>query len=481
MAHHQSRAPLPDASLHTQALAKAATERKERREALQSLDCLRDVPNAELERLTELGVLRAFAVGTTILSERKFGEFLYLVLRGTVRVTLHDRDGREVLLGVLDRGDCIGEGPLFGDYFRRVTAVVERPCNLLQVPLAEVRTLLATAPHLFEALRTTYRQRLSHTTLGRVPLFNKLAHIDRAAMLGLLRPSTYERGEAVVTQGTPGQALYLIEAGQAVVERNNLPIAYLDEGDFFGEMSLLDGKPHNATVRAMTPLTVVALPAQDLQMLLERNPALASNLQTVVAERRVAAAHMVGDRDRSRQLTAAVQNGLLRGSNILARVPALCPVGCRICETACADRFGQTRLHLNGTAIGELDVVNACRQCRVGAECSEVCPEDALTWDERGVLVVNDRCTGCGLCVDACPYDAVELPPAKLERSGPLWQLLAQMQQRVRHPTIPLEPVRSAQRASKCDLCHGYGNMACLSACPTGSLRLIPVEELFPL
>lgn len=481
MGHHQAPPPAQDEAQRVQALALAALARRNRREALQSLDCLRDVPDSDIDRLAELCIFRAFPIGSTILRERKFGEFLYIILHGTVRVTLHDREGREVLLGVLDRGDCIGEGPLFGDYFRRVTVIVERACNILQIPLSDVRELITNAPRLSEALHATYRQRLSHTTLGRVPLFNKLSHIDRASMLSLLQPADYERGAAVVEQGTSGKALYLIEAGQAVVERDGLPIAYLDEGGFFGEMSLLEDKPHNATVRALTPLTVLTLPAQQFKSLLERNPNLASSLKEVVEERRTTSAAMKNDRDRTRQLTAAVQNGLLRGSSVLARVPALCPIGCRICETACAERFGQTRLHLNGTALGELDVVDACRQCRVGAECIEACPEDALSWDDRGVLVVNNSCTACGDCVSACPYGAVELPPEHLERNGPLWQLWGAMQQRMRQHTIPLEPVRSTRRASKCDLCHGHSTMACLSACPTGSLRLISVEELFPL
>ncbi len=55
------------------------------------------------------------------------------------------------------------------------------------------------------------------------------------------------------------------------------------------------------------------------------------------------------------------------------------------------------------------------------------------------------------------------------------------MQQRNSFELIKLEPLNTEPRANKCDLCHSHNDMACLSACPTGSLRLIPVEELFPL
>lgn len=457
--------------------AQQAKAHQVRLAALLTLDCLRGIPENELERLADISVFRAFAAGTTIISEHKLGDFLYLVLQGTVRVVLHDRNGREILLGVLNRGDCCGEGPLFGDYFRQIGVYAEQSCNLLQLSLAELRELLPYTPQLNKALRRIYRQRLSNTTIGRVPLFNHLSQIDRVNVGKLLRPAFYDRGAAIVMQGTPGNALYVIETGQVVIERDGQLIAHLKEGDYFGEMSLLDNKPHNATVRALTPITVLELPAHELKTLLQHDPDLATHLREVATARR---SSPINDKERAQRYSSAIQHGLLRGTHLFVRTPELCPPGCHLCETACGTRFGRPRIHLNGTALDELDILDTCRQCRVGAECVQACPEDALTWDERGALFVNDRCTGCGKCVEACPYDAVQLVPTAGERHGPMWQLWETMR-RARESFIHLEPTHSAQHANKCDLCHGYDDMACLSVCPTGSLRLVPVEELFPL
>ncbi len=482
---------LPPQQLATSARNQAAVltqQQEQQRQAclktLSSLDCLRTVPTEELSRLIDHCVFRAFTPGAVLLNEREQSGYLYLLLDGNIQLTLHDKEGHEVLLGVLGRGDCCGEGLLFGDFFRRAGAYAETRCYALQIALSDLRPLLATMPMLAKALRDVYRRRVVESTLARVPLFSQLLPLERLALAVLLKPSHHPRASMIVQQGEPGDALYLIEAGQVLVEQNGQTIASLSDGDFFGEIALLSDQPHNATVRALTPTDVLVLPAADFHQLLGQRPDLEAQIRKVIERRLNNNAKLHNDRDRARQLMLAVNHGLLRGSHLLVRTPDLCPPGCRICEQACAARHGNIRLHLNGVQIDGFDVLDTCRQCRSGAECVEACPEDAIVWNDRGVLVINDSCTGCGACVSACPYEAVTSVPLKRKHlNGPLGQLWEEMQQRIRQrfQPIPLEPSRPTRRADKCDFCHGYNDMACRSACPTGSLQLVPVEELFPL
>jgi CRP-like cAMP-binding protein/Fe-S-cluster-containing hydrogenase component 2 len=471
----------PPAKVRVDALAQQYEERRRRQAlALAPLDCLHSVPSRDLLRLAHLCTFRAFLPGTLILNERTPGEFLYLLLRGTVSLTLHDRASHKVLIGVLNRGDCFGEGPLFGDLFRGATVEAETICYLLQLPLVELRDVLAEAPELAAALRAIYRHRLVESTLGRVPLFSQISPLERARVAGLLQPQQYARGAAIIHEGAAGDALYLIEAGQVVVEQGGKAIAHLDEGDFFGEMSLLTEKPHNADIRALTPVEVLALPAEDFLWFLHEQPALAAQLHSVVERRRATGVAMRQDQARAHEIAAAVEHGLLRGTHLLVRDPQLCLEGCHICEDVCASRHGQTRIHVDGVLINGLDVTASCRQCRVGAECVEACPSDAIQWNDRGALIITDNCTGCGACVPACPYDAVQLVPRNRVDTSPLWSLWRQLK-RSRTGTIPLTAAQPTHRADKCDLCHGYDDLACVSSCPTGALRLVPVEELFPL
>ncbi|NTU79872.1 MAG: cyclic nucleotide-binding domain-containing protein [Chloroflexales bacterium] len=469
------------------AQARAAQQSGRRQEALAllgALDCLRGVPPSELARLNDLCVFRTFQTGATVLGQQKHDRFLFLVLRGTLQLRLRDKDGREVLMGVLARGDCCGEGPLFGDFFRRMSALAQSDCQLLQVPLAELRASFGTMPMLSTALRQVYKRRMVECTLARVPLLGQLVPMERLALANLLQPAHFARNELIMRQGGSADALYLIESGQVSVEQGGQTLATLGEGDFFGEIALLTSGPHGADVRALTPTDVLALPGADFHRLIEGRPDLEAQLRSVVEKRIRNNAAMRGDDSRARELELAVSRGLLRGDHLLVRTPSLCPPGCSICEQACADRHGRSRLSLNGVALDRLDVVDTCRQCSVGAECVEACPEDAIERAETGTLVITDKCTGCGQCITACPYDAVASVPLPSPRpaGGPLFALLQAATLRIRRvPAIPLEPARPTRRADKCDLCHGFDDLACLSKCPTGSLRLIPVEEIFPL
>jgi CRP-like cAMP-binding protein/NAD-dependent dihydropyrimidine dehydrogenase PreA subunit len=473
-----------DPSAQHRAAARAQQQRQQRQHRLRELTqitALQGVPESELDHLLDLCVLRAYPPHTPIVRERERSAWLFFLLTGTVHLTATARDGHTLLLDVLQRGDCFGEGVLFGNAYQRIGVQSISPALVLQLELTELRDLLPALPRLDARLRAIHTRRLTLTTLARVPLFSQLDLPERESLAALLEQRHITRDTAIITQDTPGDAFYLIENGQTVVEHDGIVIATLGQGDFFGEMSLLTQQPHNATVRAVTLTDVLVLPASAFHALLHQRPDLESRLQAMVAQRRASMGRSLDHENRTRQLVSTIQHGILRSRYALVRTPELCPPNCTICEQACHMRHGNTRLHLNGVQIEQYDVVDVCRQCEIGAECVAACPETAIVWNDQGALIITDACTGCGACITACPYNAVDsvrLRPKKT--THPVIQFIDSAQQRLA-PIIPLQPVRPTHRADKCDYCHGYGDMACISACPTGSLQLVPVEQIMPL
>ena len=436
--------------------------------ALQQLDSLSRLPADELRRIVPLCVPRAFEAGTVITTEREIAGNFFVVLQGSVMISRSDALGQTVLLALVGRGDVFGEGGLFGSRFRRITARTETRVVLLQISYDEFKPLLPSLPRFTAQLRRAYRERLLQTTLARVPLFGGLTAIERMALAAELDEWEVERGGVIEGPGQEshplGHALHILAEGQAIVVRDGCRVAVLNPGDFFGEMELLHVDVAPADILALTPVRILSLPGATFLQLLKEHPAIGDGMREIVRERLKAGSSEA----RVKLMDTAIASGVVRGRKVLARIPALCPPGCNLCEQACGDRHGAPRIRLNGTAFGAFDVPDGCRHCSWSPECVEACPEDAIEFDDNGFLTVNDRCTGCGACAEACPYDAISMIPLYPPVSGPIdWML-----RRVRRP----EPLR--MHANKCDGCHGYSDQACISICPTGSLRWVSAAEL---
>jgi CRP-like cAMP-binding protein len=97
--------------------------------------------------------------------------------------------------------------------------------------------------------------------------------------------SYFQPGQIIVTQGTPGQAFYLILGGRVEIVRGNTSLGAFGPGDFFGEMSLLDQAPRSATIRAIDETQCLMLSGWDFKSLLERQPSIAIKLLEVLSRR----------------------------------------------------------------------------------------------------------------------------------------------------------------------------------------------------
>lgn len=112
------------------------------------------------------------------------------------------------------------------------------------------------------------------------------------------RVKLFSRGERIIVQGQTGDSLYVILKGQVGVisddgRGNTIPIQGLQEGDYFGEMSLLTGEKRSATVIAQSEVSVLEIASSDLLPILRENTNLMQNLSQVLAERKLTTQNVV--------------------------------------------------------------------------------------------------------------------------------------------------------------------------------------------
>ena len=114
-------------------------------------------------------------------------------------------------------------------------------------------------------------------------------------------------GEILITEGAKGGDLYVLESGKLTVERDGIAIATIAEpGALVGEMSVLNGTANSATVRAATAASVRVV--KDAMAFLERQPAVALRVATLLARRLDATSALVAELKREHKPTAAEQS-----------------------------------------------------------------------------------------------------------------------------------------------------------------------------
>ena len=130
------------------------------------------------------------------------------------------------------------------------------------------------------------------------------------------------RGEVLITQGEAGGDLYVLETGRLVVERDGVSIATISEPDsMIGEMSVLLGIKHSATVRAEQNSKVRVV--RDAIRILESQPAITLRLATLVCQRLDATSALLVEL-RHEHIGKASEQGLLSRifSALLASPPS---------------------------------------------------------------------------------------------------------------------------------------------------------------
>lgn len=112
--------------------------------------------------------------------------------------------------------------------------------------------------------------------LKKVPIFEDCTRGELKAIERILHHRSYREGEMIFRTGEIGVGMYIIEHGQVgiVADKTERQISLLTDGEFFGEIALLNEEPRSAHAVARADTTVFGFFRPDLFSLLERKPHL---------------------------------------------------------------------------------------------------------------------------------------------------------------------------------------------------------------
>jgi len=125
--------------------------------------------------------------------------------------------------------------------------------------------------------------------LRTVPLFEGLTFRDLKKIELIVHERTFMPDEVVFYERQPGTGMYVVKKGliqlTKTINEENVKIAELGEGEFFGEMSLLEGYPRSAQATAVIKTEALGIFRPDLFDLIERNPRLGSKILMKLSQR----------------------------------------------------------------------------------------------------------------------------------------------------------------------------------------------------
>jgi Fe-S-cluster-containing hydrogenase component 2 len=309
-----------------------------------------------------------------------------------------------------------------------------------------------------------------------------------------LRPLA--QGEILISEGDAPRDVFLVRAGflratRGVTSSPDEVLVYFREGDLFGAMSLLlDEDRSPFTVTAVGRAEVVRVPGGVFQRLVKEHPEVRALGDAGAFEAERTARLQGRGRDRTSDpapphgasvahelsWSALVEEGLAEGRALLAIDQRLC-TACNGCVEACGRRHGMSRLELSGIQVGPLLFPTACRHC--DDPVCLMCSVGGIVRKPSGeIAIVEESCIGCGACAERCPYGNIRVHAVDAPKPS-IFDRLLDFVIGPRDVATPadLDP-EAARKAVKCDLCAGYDDYACVTACPVGAAFRADPEEL---
>jgi CRP-like cAMP-binding protein len=238
------------------------------------------LPRASLLAMAQAAWQEDVPAGEFLFIEGDAADSFFVVVDGTLEI-LRQRDGREVALRHIARGEAIGLFGLFSGQLRAASARAIGEAVVLEVPCAELQKLVEADDELHNNLLRFYRERILEAFIGSSRLFADVDSIARARIIGRFAGKNLAKGETVVQPGEVVNALYVVTHGNLLLEERaragGSPKQFeVGEGQFLAVTGALTGLPSRMRIFSEGETSMLMLGHRELAELMRDYPALRS-------------------------------------------------------------------------------------------------------------------------------------------------------------------------------------------------------------
>jgi len=369
-------------------------------------------------------------------------------------------------VAALGPGDLFGEMTCMSLYPRSATVRAATDCVMFEM-LRNVLDIIQRNKTLKAQLDANYRKRALDDHLRSVPMFASITQDFIDVLRNKVELVRYTKGDVICRQGDIADSFYLVRLGFVKASEphpgGELVLAYLGRGGYFGEIGLLGEGRRTATCTALDHVELVRIHADEFHQMVEQFPDIRLSLEKLASERQEQNRQRLATAT-SMPLDAFLAQGLMEAQSLLVLDLERC-TRCDACVRACADAHdGVTRLVREGQRFDHYLVATSCRHCR-DPLCMVGCPVGSIRRRNSLEVIIENWCTGCGLCARNCPYGNINLHPFNVLENDPM------------NPGRQVAVVK--QKAASCDLCTEHAEPTCVYACPHDAAHRVEPNEFF--
>jgi CRP-like cAMP-binding protein/Fe-S-cluster-containing hydrogenase component 2 len=475
------------------------------------------VAATDLRRVMLKATLRQLAPSELLCREGEFHERLYIVLQGSLEQSSTGYGGYRIPILRLGPGAFFGEMAIMADQPEPFDVMAVEPAAVLEIPKAAAHRLMSQSPQFADTMNDLYTRRALWTYARKPTVLGGLSEQAIGELFDGAELRLIKAGQTIFKEGARPEDVYLVRSGFLRVSRSvpspagvagatgpspagatgptgapagDLVLVYFREGDVFGLLPLLFSETSQAfTVSAASRSEVIQIKGAKVRQVLARYPeargVLGKKAMEIESAARAQGQAAVPEKASAQMGTMAlplswdvlVAQGVAQGREVLVIDQNRCTY-CNNCVDSCERRHGASRLQLRGLQVENLMFPAACRHCE-DPVCL-LCSVNGIVRLPGGeITIVEDNCIGCGACAERCPYGNISMQPAQPPKRSIFDGLRSMLGLPGKRASSPSDlDAKVPKKAIKCDLCAGYDDYACVTACPTGAAFRIDPKSI---
>uniref|UniRef100_A0A0A9YG54 cAMP-dependent protein kinase type II regulatory subunit n=1 Tax=Lygus hesperus TaxID=30085 RepID=A0A0A9YG54_LYGHE len=203
-------------------------------------------------------------VGDEIIKQGDDGDYFYVIDSGVFEVFVKKDDGTDLLIRTYNNGGSFGELALMYNQPRSATVKAKTNGIVFSLDRNAFQKIVVKSAH--------ERRKLHEELLSKVSLFQGSNDVERQNIADVLSTMVYSNGERIIKEGDDADGMYFVVTGSVRVTRTDGSdenvIKIINQGEYFGELALLNKKPRAANCFAIGTTKLAFLSAEAFERLM---------------------------------------------------------------------------------------------------------------------------------------------------------------------------------------------------------------------